>query len=384
MARIVVSALNVANFPEGGGRLWAYMQYVLGLRQCGCEVWWLERFVPTGDPVRDVAAPRTFFERMAAFDLTDRAILLYGPDPTAAPDAPAEVIGMSAEAAAEVFRRADMLLNFDHTADPGLLRRFRRTALVDIDPGLLQFWVSRGQLALSPHNFYFTTGETVGTSRARFPDCGVRWVRIRPPVCLERWPMAPASADAAMTTVSDWDGGDWVVDGETAFENTQRMSFLRFKGLPRLTAQPLELALALQTETDAQDRRLMEQHGWRIRHSRDVAATPQAYQAYIQGSRGEFSCAKPSSVVFQNAWVSDRTLCYLASGKPVVVQNTGPSAYLPNGEGMFRFSTLDEAAAALSAINDDYARHSEAARELAETYFDARHAVRRILQVVIP
>ena len=114
-------------------------------------------------------------------------------------------------------------------------------------------------------------------------------------------------------------------------------------------------------------------------HSREVAATPELYQAYIQQSRGEFSCAKRSCMRFQNAWVSDRTLCYLASGKPVVVQDTGPSAFLPNGEGMFRFRTPQQAAEAFEAINADYERHCRAARNLAETYFDARQAAEKIL-----
>ena len=81
----------------------------------------------------------------------------------------------------------------------------------------------------------------------------------------------------------------------------------------------------------------------------------------------------------QNAWVSDRTACYLASGKPAVVQHTGPSAYLPDGEGLFRFRTVEEAAAALDAINTDYERHCRAAREIAATYFDAERVVAQIL-----
>src|SRR6266566_1612748 len=110
-----------------------------------------------------------------------------------------------------------------------------------------------------------------------------------------------------------------------------------------------------------------------------VASTPEMYQAYIQRSRGEFSCAKPSYVKLQTSWISDRTLCYLASGKPVVVQHTGPSSFLPNGEGMFRFSTLQEAADALELINADYRRHSQAARQIAETYFDTKQVVTNIL-----
>jgi glycosyltransferase involved in cell wall biosynthesis len=106
-------------------------------------------------------------------------------------------------------------------------------------------------------------------------------------------------------------------------------------------------------------------------------------QSYIQGSRGEFSCAKPSCMKFQNAWVSDRTLCYLASGKPVVVQHTGPSSFLPDGEGMFRFSTLQEAAGALEAVNAAYERHCRSARAIAEAYFDSRLVVERILNIAL-
>jgi glycosyltransferase involved in cell wall biosynthesis len=114
-----------------------------------------------------------------------------------------------------------------------------------------------------------------------------------------------------------------------------------------------------------------------------VASTPEHYQAYIQRSRGEFSCAKPAYIKLQTAWVSDRSACYLASGKPVVVQDTGPSSFLPNGEGMFRFTTTEEAVRALDAINADYERHCRAARELAETYFDAKQIVGKILSVAM-
>ena len=380
MPVIVLSAFNVANFPEGGGHFWVYMQYVLGLRQCGCEVYWLERFVSTDDPTRDEAAIATFFRRTAEFGLGDRVILLVGPDPKRSPGAALHYRGLDASQAEGVFRRADLLLNFHYAIDPELLARFRRTALVDIDPGLLQFWISRGQLVVPCHDVYFTTGETVGTKAARFPDCGLTWVDIHPPVALGRWPLSPAAPAAAMTTISAWDGGDWIVDGDQMYENTKRMSFLRYKDLPRLTPQPLELALFLRTAMDEQDRQLMERHGWTIRRSREIAATPERYQAYIQGSLGEFSCAKPSCMKFQNAWVSDRTVCYLASGKPVVVQDTGPSHYLPNGEGMFRFSTLEQAAEALAAVSADYPRHCRAARALAETHFDASRVAKRILE----
>ena len=128
-----------------------------------------------------------------------------------------------------------------------------------------------------------------------------------------------------------------------------------------------------------EEQRDLEQRGWRIRPSREIASTPESYQAYLQQSRGEFSCAKRSCLKFQNAWISDRTLCYLSSGKPAVVQDTGPSAFLPNHEGLFRFSAPGEAADAFEKINADYERHSRAARRIAETFFDAKEIAKTIL-----
>jgi hypothetical protein len=285
-----------------------------------------------------------------------------------------------------VLRRTDLLLNFHYAIHPSLLALPKRSALVDIDPGLLQLWIESGLLEVPPHDLYLTTGETVGTAGTLFPDCGVEWIRFHPIVCLELWPYSYDPACKSFTTVSGWSADSWIPmqenGAEVLKENTKRVSFLEFAGLPRHTEQPLELALDL-ASSDVDECRLLESRGWRIRHSREVASSPEAYQRYIQQSRGEFSCARPSCIWFQNAWVSDRTACYLASGKPVVVQHTGDSSFLPNGEGMFRFKTLDEATQALEQINSDYARHSRAARELAESYFDAHKQAETILNAAL-
>ena len=380
MATVVVSAFNVANFPGGGGHFWVYLQYVLGLRQLGCDVYWLEGFRTQGPREREGAALATFRARMEAYGLGGKlALYLTNGKNDLSPELPTEYLVMGRDEAEAVYERADLLLNFHYTINPSLLARFRRTALVDIDPGLLQFWINRGQLTVPRHDVYFTTGENVGKPGGKIPDCGLRWHHIRPAVCLERWPYAAGPPRKAFTTISIWDSDDWVVDAEETYENTKRVAFLEFADLPRLTKQPLELALFLRTERDLADKRDLESRGWRIRQSREVAATPEMYQLYIQRSRGEFSCAKRSCMRFQNAWVSDRTLCYLASGKPVVVHDTGPSSFLTNGEGMFRFSTAEQAARAFDVINGDYEKHSRAARRIAERFFDAKQVGKEIL-----
>jgi len=379
---VVISVYKVANFPDGGGHFWVYMQYAQGLRRLGCDVYWLEQFRPPagGDAAQEASLLSPFFERMKRFGLEGKT-LLYAK----AGDA-FRFVGCEWPDVERVLRRADLLLNFHYAIDPRLLASARRTALVDIDPGLLQFWMSTRQLTVPAHDCYLTTGETVGTPTARFSDCGLRWHRIRPPVCLDLWPFTYDPHAEAFTTVSSWSTTDYLKvteNGKVVLrENTKRVAFLEFAELPQRTSQPLELALYTD-DRDAADLARLAQNGWRVRHSTEVAGSPDAYRSYVQRSRGEFSCAKASCMEFQNAWVSDRTLCYLASGKPVVVQDTGPSSYLVNGEGMFRFTSLDAAAAALDAINRDYERHCRAARDLAETQFDAKRVLEGVLNTTL-
>lgn len=410
MSVVVISPSNVVTFPEGGGHFWVYMQYLQGLRQLGCEVYWLERFQSSGNSDRDALMLSIFYKRMETYELDDKIILYSVQNSFSGHGNQYEYINMHQSKVQAIVQRADLLLNFFYSIDPVLLSCFRRTALVDIDPGLLQFWMSVGQIVVPLHDYYFTTGETVGTPVAKFSDCNLSWIRIRPPLCLELWPYVYSPDSKAFTTVSGWWGnggkGEWITDNRDIFyENNKRVSFMKFVKLPRLTDQVIELALCLgegdieeeQTHTqpnqqdtnsvdavtdykgDAEDRSILEHYGWQVRHAYEVAGSPDTYQSYIQRSRGEFSCAKPSCMQFQNAWISDRTLCYLASGKPVVVQDTGPSSILPNGEGMFRFSTLDEAVDAFTEINANYEKHCQAARAIAETYFDAKPILEHIL-----
>ena len=204
MTTIVISPSNVVTFPEGGGHFWVYMQYVLGLRQLGCDVYWLEQFHRSGDQNQDDLMLATFFDRMERYGLGGKAVLYASEESIPGTIARYEYIGARQSEAEALFRRADLLLNFDYRIDPALLSYFRRTALVDIDPGLLQFWISAGQLTVSPHDHYFSIGETVGTPTAMFPDCDLLWNRIRPPVSLEAWPYVYKPNSEAFTTISSW------------------------------------------------------------------------------------------------------------------------------------------------------------------------------------
>jgi len=369
---VCVAPTNTMAYPNGGGHLWVYLHWALALRALGCRVIWLEVLDPEKPQEatqRNVAALR---ERLDRFGLAE-SLALFAPDGTPLrPDLPAGVLDL--EAAAE----ADLLLNLWHSLPAAVVRRFRRSALIDTDPGLLQVWMTLGTVHVAPHDLYFTIGETVGTPAARFPDCGLRWLYTPPPVFLPEWPVIPPDGAAPYTTVAHWWGGDFEFNGVT-YCNEKRVAFLEYVDLPTRTSVQLELAACL-AEYHEKYRRLMEPKGWRLREAWHVSSTPDDYRAYVQRSRGEFSCAKPSTVALETAWVSDRTLCYLASGRPAVVQHTGPSRLLPDAEGLFRFRGVDEAARALAAAESDYGRHCRLARALAEEHFDARRVVGRVLE----
>jgi hypothetical protein len=383
MTVVVVSPYRTLKFLEGGGHFWVYLQYIHGLRQAGCDVYWVER-IDRCDAGPDGSRVAAALRRLARYGL-DGKVILCTEARQGAQGTEYDYIGATRSEAHDVFDRADLLLNFHYALDPELLARFRRTALVDIDPGLLQTWMSSGLLRVAPHDVYLTTGETVGTPSARFPDCGLDWVHIRPPVCLDQWPYAYDSGCEAFTTVTNW-WGEWAtetVDGRPVlYDNSKRLAYLAFAELPRMTSQPLELAVHL-APCDTAEQRMLQRCGWRIRHASEVSKTPEMYRSYIQRSRGEWSCVKLSCVKLQNGWVSDRSLCYLASGKPVVMQDTGPNPYLPSGEGIFRFRTPRDAVAALAAANADYEKHCRAARQIAESYFDAREVAERILNFAL-
>jgi hypothetical protein len=281
-----------------------------------------------------------------------------------------------------------MLLNLAYGSFNSVLPRFRRTAMVDFDPGLTQIWASEGLLPLPRHDVYFTIGETVGAPSSKIPSGGVAWQYTPPCVALDWWPVSEPALTGPFTTVSNWHGSQPVSPYTgRLINNCKRGGFLPYLDLPGRTAETLELALCLSLDDELrlmpheeEERAALEDRGWRYVHSYDVASTPSDYQRYVQRSRGEFSCAKPSGPYLQNAWTSDRTLCYLASGKPAVIEHTGPSRILPDRAGVFRFRTLEEATDCLEAVAADYERQSRLARALAEEHFDARNVTRDVLE----
>jgi hypothetical protein len=365
---------NTFDYPNGGGHFWVYLNWALGFRSVGCDVIWMEGVsIKPESPTHLIQDKIDELKRkLERYGLSESLSLWSWQDKL-----PAEIANqcLNLSNASE----ADLLISLQYFLPQILVNRFRRSALIDIDPGLLQLWVSGGHIKLAKYDVYFTTGETVGKPGAKFPDGNLKWQYTRPCIALDYWSAIIASRDAPFTTVSHWTSGEYMEDDQGIYSNEKRDGFLPYLDLPKLTKQPLELALFL-SDKENDDLHLLQDGGWSIRDSHLVASTPWDYQFYIQGSRGEFSCAKPSCVRLQNAWVSDRTICYLASGKPVVVQHTGKSNFLPDSDGMFRFRDLKEAVWSLETVASDYERQCRLARALAEEYFDAGKIAGSVLE----
>jgi hypothetical protein len=356
---VCLAANGTLAYPQGGGHYWVFLNWALGLRELGCRVIWLER-VPPGTPVGRLRAQVDDLERrLTRYGLHEIALAVIDDLPL-----PPDCLGLN-EAAAE----ADVLLNFQDKLTVAEVSRFRRAAFIDIDPGLRQLWISTGKATLASHDVYFTIGETVGTPAARFPDCGIEWRYTPPAVFIPQWPITHAAGNAPYSTMAHWWHQAERVDGRTV-DNNKWVSFMEYLEVPREVPQRLELALG-EGPAIPKARAFWGRHGWEVSDAWEVASTPWDYQDFVRQSRGEFSCAKATCMVLENAWISDRTLCYLASGKPAVVQHTGQSRFLPDAEGLLRFRTPNEAITRLREAESDYEHHSRAARGLAEGHFDA-------------
>lgn len=366
---VCLAPVRTLEYPEGGGHLWEYLNWALGLRALGCQIIWLESVAPStpaGEIRANVAALKLRLERYGLVN----CLGLYSATDETLPLDVSSIGCLDLDAATG----ADLLLELRYDTPLHIVKCFRRSALIDLDPGLLQLWISKGQIRLAPHDTYFTIGETVGQPWARVPNIGLRWIYTPPCVALDWWPVRVAMAKAAFTTVAHWHAGGWLQD--EAYLDDKRSGFQPFLDMPLFTGQPLELALDLKPE----DEQTLKCRGWRLVDAHTVASTPWDYQHYIQDSFGEFSCTKPAYVSLETAWVSDRTLCYLASGKPAVVQYTGASRFLPGSSGLFRFRDVKEAAHSIERVVTDYEQQCKLARTLAEEYFDARNVVRTLLE----
>ena len=365
--RILFSGM-VAGDPEQGGASWSILQYLLGFRALGHQV----RLVEPVDRLDPGSV--SYFERLVRdFGLGgDAALLVRGSRQTAG--AP---YGDLARWAAEtdVLVNVSGMLRDEELVGPPPLRVF-----LDLDPAFNQLWHAEGiEMGFGLHNRFATVGLGLGGPECPVPTCGREWLETLPPVCLPRWPRA-AGAGEAFTTVGNWRGYG-SVEWRGRRYGQKAHSLRKLLALPQLTAERLAPALAIHPE-EREDLAALRDHGWKLVDPAAVAGTPARYAEFVRGSKGEIGIAKEGYVASRCGWFSDRSACYLASGRPVVAQDTGFSRHLPVGEGLLAFATAEEGAAAIEAVGAGYERHARAARGLAEELFDSAVVLTRLLDRV--
>jgi hypothetical protein len=360
----VLVAGALANKLGHGGEAWVRLSWVLGLERLGCDVALVEQVSHPTPAQRDY-----FDSTVDLFGLGGRAWL----------------VEEGAEAPEELLDRADgadLLVNISgHLTLEAVLARVTRKAYIDLDPGYTQLWQAAGLdgARLQGHDVFFTVGANIGRPGCDLPTGGIEWLGVRPPVLLSAWPVESTESEERLTTVASWRGAYGRVEHDGKRYGLKLDEFRKVIALPARVPQRLELALDIHGDEE-DDLEQLRRHGWRLVDPREAAGTPDAFRSYIQQSGGEFSVAQGIYVETSCGWFSDRTACYLASGKPTLVQDTGFGTTLPTDEGLVSFRTVDEAAAGAESISADYERHCRAARALAEQEFDSDVVLGRFLQ----
>jgi hypothetical protein len=382
-ARLRIVVLGMFGRCPFGGQTWLYLNWLRGLQRLGHDVWYVEDdTVWPYDPVQNTVTDDCSYavghvagclDRIGlgdrwAYRLADREDACWGLSPAELRD-----LYGSCDALLNIVGATD--LRDEHLAAP-----FR--VYVETDPVIAELRLANGdehtRAALASHHAIATYGENYGAPDCGVPQNGMHYVKTRQPVDLDLWPAAIDPSAREFTTIGNYrhEGEDVAYGGEV-YTWSKHHEWEKFLDLPSRTAQPFELAMM---PDDPEDRRRIEAHGWRLvppfEMSLDVFG---AYPDYFRRSRGEFTVAKDQNVRLRSGWFSERDACYLASGKPVVAQDTGFGSVLPTGEGLFAVSTVEEAAAAVDRINADYRRHAAAARHLAEEHFEATAVARRLL-----
>ena len=289
--------------------------------------------------------------------------------------------GLVKEDMAAACRSADVMLGLWTVTWLEEFAECRRRIFIDTDPGFTQFNMSpevRARLGFaSPVDFHehYTYGSRIGKPDCPIPTHGIEWKPARPPVALHLLPFQFRPDASCFTTVMAWASRDPIVYDGVKY-GLKDIEFWRIADLPSRVSACVEIALGGVAPYEQ-----IAAKGWRLADAATVTATPWTYRDYIAQSRGEFSVAVNLEVKTRSGWFSDRTAAYLATGKPVVVQDTGFSDDLPCGEGLFAFTTLDEATRAIEDIGRDYHRHCLAARRIAEEHLDAQRVIGRIVGV---
>jgi hypothetical protein len=376
---LVVGSGFVAKYPDGGGNYWVPLQYLRGFRDLGVDAFWLEVLESTGDVEVDRVFIDTFLARAVELGISDWTVLAFYSHGFAKPEE-RQLFG-SGGTDLDARLHDAVLLNLAGSLRSALRQPFRRTILYDLDPGLYQIWAEQWgpAMGVGQHDVHLTIGQHLGAADSPVPLLGVEWHKTWPAVHLPSWEKAGGDAGCYTTVTQWWSPESASRDGEL-YDCSKRNSFLQFLDMPRRSGVCLELAANIHP-CETADLALLASNGWRRVEPEVVARTPQLYRDYISASRGEFGCAKPAYVKARPGWISDRTVCYLASGRPCIVQDTGAAEHLPRSRALQFFTTGEEAVEAIRLTESDYPGVCAEARAFAEEWFSTEVVLPRILDL---
>jgi hypothetical protein len=375
----------IATYPVGGV-VWDYGQYALGLERMGFDVYYLEdTAMPTYDPNKglyddDGSYGVDFLQKSLAQlspTLGERWHFRNIDDSTH---------GLPVKDLMEIVETCDLFLN----VSGGTLLRpeylsSKRKILIDSDPGWNHFrnyprWDANpnwhGSAGFRAHDFFFTYAERIGSPGCKLPDLGLDWQPTRPPVVMDCWRAEPPNEK--WTTIMTWKNFQETIQYGGEIYGTKEMEFDKVQNIPSLVSASFEVA----TGGAEVPRKEWTDLGWSIVEASDVSRSADDYRHYVQSSRGEMSVAKNVYVATNSGWFSCRSVCYLAAGLPVVVQDTGFSEFLPTGEGLLAFSGLDDAVRCVESVEANYEHHAAAAREIARDQFDSNTVLGNLLESV--
>jgi hypothetical protein len=377
----IVLGNGSAGYLQGGGHWIIRVQYMLGLRALGHHPILLDLLCSSGNHHTDEAIISSFFNRLEEYGLKECGALLLLQDDKGEQNLEAScAYGKSMLEIKEIIRSADLLWNDCCAIRQPLLGMFRHRVLMDLDPGHLQVSALTADQDIQHHQVVFTIGKKMHDADCEVPTLDLHWRTCTPFVYMPLWQVtADPGPNAAFTSVTHWTWGGELWWQDRLLSVSKRDAYLRYIELPQRVRRPFEIAAQIEHDDDTGDRENLERHGWRVVHPWEVAGSPEAYQHYIGGSRAEISCPKPIFRELKTGWFSDRSVCYLASGRPVLAEDTGFTDYLPTGKGLVAFRDMEEAVAGVVSIDSDYHQHARAARALAEEFFDSRRCLTAIL-----
>ena len=367
------------------GVVWQHVHYIVGLQRLGHEVYYIEDSarLPYNPDTFEINNDFTYAAKLLTslaeeFDFKSRWSFCA----RYLPRSPTAGLGLGKIRA--LYKSADAILNICGAQEfNDDLLASDRILYVESDPGLEQIKVDKGVRStiayLKRHHALFTFGENVGSNSFPVPLHGLKWLPTRQPVVTDLWNTHRApSKGAVFTSIANWSTSglkdiEWRGD---KFFWSKSAEFLRFVRAPKRAGKTFELATSIE---DDQTRDRFQRNGWRFRLPHDLSANYWSYRAYIRRSKGEFTVAKDQYVRLNTGWFSDRSACYLASGRPVITQETGFTRLYGGNGGLFGFRKLSEIADAVSEIDSDYPRHSRAAHEISRAVFEAGKVLASLL-----